>query len=139
MASLQPGDRVVDLVALSRTTGLVVGLAVSALSSWRSYLRVSLGLAVVLIACLGGLFVGHGVGHLLFPSPDQNVFIVKTGPAALPFTLRATLVVGAVLTLLILVAMRIVAPSGQSLSAAVVPVIASLVLCLALAFASALL
>ena len=139
MTSLQPGDRIVDLVALSRTTGLVVGLTVSALSSWRSHLRLPLGLAVVILAGVGGLLVGHGVGHLLFPSPDQNVFVVKTGPAALPLTVRATLVVGAVLTLLIIAAVGLVAPHGQSLSAAVVPVIASLVLCLALAAASALL
>ena len=139
MASLQPGDRIVDLVALSRTTGLVVGLAVSAVSSWRSHLRIPVGLAVVLIACVGGVLIGHGVGHLLFPSADQNVFVVKTGPTALPLTLRATLAVGAVLTLLILVAVRMTALPGQSLGTIVVPVLASLVLCLALAVASALL
>jgi hypothetical protein len=92
VSPLKPGDIVVPLATLATQCGAIsgaiaAGIALGRLkSSWSFALLGALGGAAL------GFCVGWAVGRLLFPAISGNVFVVRAGAAALPLTLRASLV-----------------------------------------------
>ena len=89
---LQPGDRVVELAALSRSAGGFSGLISIAIIVFFGLGSWTFTAAGALAGAVGGYIVGSVVGILLFPSPDGQVFIVKHGPESLASSLKAALV-----------------------------------------------
>jgi len=98
---LQTGDRVVELAALCRTSGLFSGLVASGvtiyfgLQSW----RFTTGGA--LVGAILGYVIGWIIGRFLFTAVDGQVLVVKHGMGSLPFTLKATLFSSVCVTILV--------------------------------------
>ena len=85
---LKPGDTVVALGVLSTTVALLAGVINGALVFWAllvPWWGVAAGAAAG--GALGAL-IGMAIARLLYAAPDDHVHVIKTGPAALPQTLR---------------------------------------------------
>lgn len=100
---LQPGDRVIELAALTRSAALLTGAVVSGILAWltKHSALLCLGLAVA-GAVVGGL-MGTMMGRLLFPATTGHVAVVTVGRSSWPSTLKAAvpsaLLVSALITL----------------------------------------
>ena len=89
--TLQPGERVVELAAVSVSTGVVAGALEGAWAGWLvggSWMNAVAGF-------FAGAAVGYAMGWLVarhFYRPgDGNTMVVRVGRGSLPATLRAGL------------------------------------------------
>jgi len=89
-----PGDRVVDLAALLRSSALLAGAVASAVSLWVLTQSALWTLAGVVLGGALGFLLGSLLGPLCFPAPAGDVRVVKLGPGALQPALRAGLIGG---------------------------------------------
>src|SRR5262245_25686563 len=89
--SLQPGDRVLDLRAVSRSGGVFVGLVAAplatALSGWWWVWCVTAALAGVIT----GLVLAGITARVVFPAPPGQAVVTRVGPAALGMALWASM------------------------------------------------
>ena len=92
--SLVPGDRVVHLAALLRSSALLTGAAASAVSLWVLKQSALWTLAAVVLGGAVGFVLGSLLGPVLFLAPAGDVRVVKLGPGALHLALRAGLIGG---------------------------------------------
>jgi hypothetical protein len=92
--SFAPGDKVVALAALLRSSALLTGAVASAASVWILKQSVPWTLAAVVIGSTVGFFVGSALGPVFFPAPVGEVRVVKLGPGALQPALKAGLIGG---------------------------------------------
>jgi hypothetical protein len=96
---LQPGDRVLDLRAATRSGGTFVGLVAAPLATglsgywWVWCVVAAVGMAVV------GFVVAGVVAKILFPAPPGQVLVIRVGPTALAVALRASVAGGALVAL----------------------------------------
>jgi hypothetical protein len=92
--SLVPGDRVVDLAALVRSSALLAGAVAAAISLWllkQGALRL---LTAAVVGGAVGFVLGSILGPAFFPASAGRLRIVKLGPGALPLALKAGLIGG---------------------------------------------
>jgi hypothetical protein len=119
---LKPGDRVIDLRAVTRSGGMFAGLVVApvtaGLSGWWWVWCVSAGI----VCAIGGFFVGGVVGRVVFRAPPGQAVIAPIGPGALGVGLRASVAGG----LLVCVVGAVVAFVGAGGFVAVVALLAGL-------------
>jgi hypothetical protein len=89
--TLNPGDKVVDLAGLVRSSAMVTGALTLPLALW--ILEQDIVWIVSAVAAGGalGFLLGALLGRLFFSAPGGQVWIVKLGPGALPLALKAAL------------------------------------------------
>lgn len=94
---LQPGDRVLDLRAVTRSGGVFTGLVVApiagALSGWWWGWCV---LAAVVYA-FAGFLVATAISRFVFPAPPGQTVVTRVGPAALGVAVRASVAGGLII------------------------------------------
>ena len=94
---LKPGDTVVALSELCRTSAIICGLFVGPICVWIATHKFLYAFGGLLAGGIIGFLIGHVTGPLLFPSSPGNVFVVKAGSGALILSLKGCLT-SAVLT-----------------------------------------
>jgi hypothetical protein len=88
---LEPGDRVLDLHAVTRSGGMFAGLVVAPIAAafvgraWWECLIVAIAFAVV------GFIVGGLVGRAAFRTPPGQTVVIKAGASAIGIAMRASL------------------------------------------------
>ena len=88
---LLPGDRVIDLAFLLRSSAVVGGFLAAGLSAWLLGTGIGWIAAAAFAAAAGGFLIGSLVRHLHFPVFAGLVTVVKLGPGAFPPALRSAL------------------------------------------------
>ena len=88
---LLPGDRVIDLAFLLRSSAVVGGFLAAGLSAWLLGTGIVWIAAVAFAGAAGGFLLGSLVRHLHFPIFNGLVTVVKLGPGALALALRSAL------------------------------------------------
>lgn len=92
--NLSPGDRVVDLAFLVRSSAVFTGIAAAAISLWVLKHIAYWTLAAGLLGGIGGFLVGTLFGRAFFPAPLGQVEVVKLGPGAFMLACKAALIGG---------------------------------------------
>ena len=87
---IQPGDRVIDLASLARTSGVGGGLAAGILVTWIATGGLAYTLALGVVGALGGGIAGWLLGRLRYTTHGRRV-VVKHGPSARHATVSAAL------------------------------------------------
>ncbi len=133
---LQPGDRVIELAAMSRSAGMFSGLIAIPLTVFcltRSWLW-------TVLAIIAGLVIGYGValtmGRLMFPTVDGNVVVVKHGSGSIFAAMRASLAPSIVISVLMVVVTMVL--PGPQIWAGSIGIAATLVVGVAIALLGAL-
>ncbi len=90
-ATLNPGDKVVDLAGLLRSCAMVTGALTLPLALWILEQSIVWILAAVVAGGVVGILLGAVLGRAFFPAREGHVFVVKLGPGALPLALKAAL------------------------------------------------
>lgn len=88
---LKPGDVVIELAGLTKTSGLIVGGIASGVSAWLALHNFLSAAVAFVVGCVFGHFSSIPIGKWLFPSRQGKIFVVKHGKQSLPLTLRASL------------------------------------------------
>lgn len=93
-AGLKPGERVVELAAISVAAAVLAGAAAGAWIGWilrQGWIEPALG-------CVAGAALGYGLGQLVarhfYRTDDGLTSVVRVGKGSLPATLRAGLMGG---------------------------------------------
>lgn len=93
-AGFKPGERVIELAAVSVTAALVAGAAAGACVGWilkQGWMESALG-------CVAGAALGYGLGQLVarhfYRTDDGLTSVIRVGRGSLPATLRAGLMGG---------------------------------------------
>lgn len=94
---LQPGDRVLDLRAVSRAGGLFAGLAAGPLAAGLSGWWWGLCVLAAVGAAVCGLAIASLVGRALFPAPPGQAAVTRVGPAALGVALLGSVAGGSLI------------------------------------------
>lgn len=90
-ATLHPGDKVVDLAGLVRSSAMVTGAITLPLALWMLEQDVVWIVAAIVAGGIVSFLLGTLLGRLFFPAREGHVFVVKLGPGALPLALKAGL------------------------------------------------
>jgi hypothetical protein len=93
-ADLKPGERVVELAAVSVSAAVVAGAAAGAWVAW----IVKQGWTESALGFVAGAALGYGLGQLVarhfYRTDDGHTSVVRVGSGSLPSTLRAGLMGG---------------------------------------------
>ncbi len=92
--NLSPGDRVVDLAFLLRSSAVVTGTVAAAISLWVLKQIAFWTLAGGLLGGIVGFLVGTLLGLVFFPASAGKIVVVKLGPGALVLACKAALIGG---------------------------------------------
>lgn len=92
--NLSPGDRVVDLAYLLRSSAVFTGTVAAAISLWVLKHMAFWTLAAGLLGGTGGFLVGTLLGRVFFPASTGQIVVVKLGPGALVSAFKAGLIGG---------------------------------------------
>ena len=90
-SELQPGDKVIELAALARSSAMITGAVLLEVIAWLLKLSVLLCFATLVAGAVVGWFIGMIVGKCLYPVTTGNAVVVKTGGASLPAAFKAAL------------------------------------------------
>jgi uncharacterized membrane protein len=91
---ISPGEKVVELAVLLRSSALLTGAVAAAVSLW--LLMEALAWTVVALAAggAGGYALGILIGREFYRAPEGQVMVVKLGPGAMRAALQAGLIGG---------------------------------------------
>lgn len=92
--TLLPGDKVVDLAGLLRSSAVQTGAVASAVSLWMLKHGVLWTVGALVLGGVAGFVLGALIGPLLFPARAGDIMVVKLGPGALGLALKAGLIGG---------------------------------------------
>lgn len=92
--NLSPGDRVVDLAFLLRSSAVFTGTVAAAISLWVLKHMAFWTLAAGLLGGIGGFLVGTLLGLVFFPASTGKIVVVKLGPGASVLAFKAGLIGG---------------------------------------------
>lgn len=90
-ATLNPGDKVVDLAGLARSSAMITGAITLPLALWMLEQNVVWIVAAFVAGGVFGFVLGALLGRMFFPAREGHVFVVKLGPGALALALKAGL------------------------------------------------
>lgn len=90
-SGFEPGDRVIDLRAVTRSAGLISGLITTPLAAWLAAWSWG-GCALALLVGAGtGLIIGVIAGRIGIRTPPDHTLVTRPGVPALKLTLQASL------------------------------------------------
>jgi hypothetical protein len=101
---LKPGERVLDLRAVTRSAAIFVGLVVAPIAARMAALSWGYAAGAAFAGMVLGFLVGIIAGKVLFPAPRGQAVVVRWGGSSLPITLKASLCGGGVMAIGIAVA-----------------------------------
>ena len=108
----KPGDKVVNLAVLARTTGLIIGAITAAYTTWMAKNSVPLsGIALVMGATVG-FFVGLLTGRILFPASKGYVITIKAGVSSLRSSLLSTMTSAIIISAILILVVAIIFKSN---------------------------
>jgi hypothetical protein len=114
-SGFSPGDKVVDLAALLRSSALLTGAVTAAISLWL-LVESPLWIVVALVAGgAGGYAAGIVIGREFYRPLEGHVMVVKLGPGALWPALQAGLIGGIVSGALAVVVPFLILADGRTL------------------------
>lgn len=90
-ATLNPGDKVVDLAGLVRSCAMVTGALTLPIALWILDQDIVWIVSSVVVGGALGFLLGALLGLVFFPVREGHVFVVKLGPGALPLAMKAGL------------------------------------------------
>ena len=90
-AALNPGDKVVDLAGLVRSSAMITGAITLPLALWMLEQDAIWIVVAIVAGGVVGVVLGALLGRVFFPAREGHVFVVKLGPGALPLALKASL------------------------------------------------
>ena len=93
-SGISPGDKVVDLAALLRSSALLTGALTAAASLWLLIEALLWTAAALVAGGAGGYALGTVITRSFYRAPEGQVVVVKLGPGALPLALQAGLIGG---------------------------------------------
>ena len=92
-SQLNPGDTVIPLADLVVKATIISGSINSAIITWKFNQSWWLTLAAFVIGAVVCWFLARHIGSLVFPVTQfDDVFVVKAGSSAIPFTLKASFI-----------------------------------------------
>jgi hypothetical protein len=91
---LSPGDKVVDLAALLRSSALLAGAVAAAVSLWLLVDALLWTGAALVAGGAGGYALGVAISRAFYRAPEGQVVVVKLGPGAMQAALQAGLIGG---------------------------------------------
>jgi hypothetical protein len=92
-SQLNPGDTVIPLADLVVKAAIISGSINSAIITWKFNQSWWLTLAAFVIGAVVCWFLARRIGSLVFPVTQfEDVFVVKAGSSAIPFTLKASFI-----------------------------------------------
>jgi hypothetical protein len=100
-ATLNPGDKVVDLAGLARSSAMITGAITLPLALWVLEQNVVWIVSAVVAGAVIGFLLGALLGRTFLPTRDGQVLVIKLGPGALASALKASLNGGACTGILI--------------------------------------
>jgi len=93
-SGISPGDKVVDLAALLRSSALLAGAAAAAVSLWLLVETLLWTVAASVAGGAAGYALGAVTGRMFYRAPEGQVVVVKLGPGAMQSALQAGLIGG---------------------------------------------
>ena len=91
---LSPGDKVVDLAGLLRTSALLTGAVAAAVSLWLLVEALLWTVVAMVAGGASGYALGIMIGRGFYRAPEGQVVVVKLGPGAMQSALQAGLIGG---------------------------------------------
>lgn len=90
-AEFQPGDKVIELAALTRSSAMITGAVLSEAAAWLLKFSISLCLGLLAAGVAAGWLIGMLAGRCLYPAAAGKAVVVQAGGSALPAAWKAAL------------------------------------------------
>lgn len=93
-SAISPGEKVVELAALLRSSALIAGAVAAAVSIWLLMEAPAWTVVALVAGGAGGYGLGILIGREFYRAPEGQVMVVKLGPGAMRAALQAGLIGG---------------------------------------------
>jgi len=93
-SGISPGDKVVDLAGLLRSSAMLTGAITAAISLWLLVETLLWTVAASVAGGAGGYALGIVIGRSFYYAPEGHVVVVKLGPGAMQPALQSGLIGG---------------------------------------------